>query len=373
MKLALERILALVILLAVSAAGCARKPIVLTGYGSRTGVSLLPRKERHVGVDFYGEIGAPVIAAADGLVVHVGQTRLAGHWILLEHEGFGRFTSYTHLSDVSFARGDRALRGEALGHVGLFDYSAGVPHVHVELCTVADCGSFETTEDPLAITEGCWSPDETYATDRLVLTHPVACTDRWYNPQRREYLSRWEHTWVYARLGAGPHESAALGSRALIVAGGTPDVDAILGWDAHLGRADNGQPVYEGLGFAGLAAHRTIVRLGLVGGVGIGRTGDTLPRSVELPAEVFVAVSAESFRGQFWLRSIWIVDVDERQDGSLNAVFGGDELAVGAAIRIPPRSRFGFWIGAQYQEARESQWVTLLLGTSFDFRFAALR
>jgi hypothetical protein len=361
-----------VLAFAVCAAGCARKPVVLTGYESMVGVSLLPRKEPHVGADFYGEVGDPVIAAADGVVVQVGQSRRAGHWILLQHEGFGRFTSYTHLSNVIVARGDRPLRGEVIGHVGLFDYSAGVPHVHMELCTVAECGALETTEDPLAITDGCWAPDDVHPTDRLVLTYPVACTDRWYNPQPREDVSRWEHAWAFTRFGLGPEETAAVGSRALVSAVGTGDIDLMVGWDGHYGLGNSGR-AYQAMGFAGLAAHRTIVRLGLMGGVGVDRVGDTLPYSTVFPAEVFVAVSGESFRGQFWLRSVWVLDTLERQDGALNAVFGGDELALGMAVRIPPRSRYGFWVGAQYQEAREGQWFTLMLGASLDLRLAPLR
>lgn len=364
---------ACVLAFAVCAAGCARKPVVLTGYASTVGVSLLPRKEPHVGVDYYAEVGDPVIAAADGLVVQTGKSRLAGYWILLQHEGFARFTSYTHLSDVTVSRGDRPLRGEVIGHVGLFDYSAGVPHVHMELCTVPDCGSLEATEDPIAITDGCWAPDDVHPTDRLVLTYPVACTDRWYNPLPREFLSRWEHTWAFTELGVGPEENASVGTRSLIPAVGTGDLDLMVGWDASYGVADSGTPAYRALGFAGVAAHRTVVRLGLVGGVGVSRMGDTLPASTVFPAEVFVAVSGESFRGQFWLRSLWVNDTIERQDGALNAVFGGDELAFGAAVRIPPRSRSGFWVGAQYVEARESQWLSIMLGASLDLRFAALR
>jgi murein DD-endopeptidase MepM/ murein hydrolase activator NlpD len=68
----------------------------------------------HRGVDLVGEAGQPVLAAADGLVVHAG-------WLVdravvsVEHAG-GLRTSYEPVAPA-VAAGDRVARGQVIGHL----------------------------------------------------------------------------------------------------------------------------------------------------------------------------------------------------------------------------------------------------------------
>ena len=153
--------------------------LILAPYRSYTGANMLPRRLPHPGVDFADQLGAPVLAAADGVVSRVIDSPIGcGHGVVIEHESFERWTAYCHMQAVTAEVGQAVSRGEQIGQVGKSG-SAFVPHVHLELCTFncashAD-GDFSGTEDPLAIAEGCYDPSRTYPTDRLVITFPVPC------------------------------------------------------------------------------------------------------------------------------------------------------------------------------------------------------
>jgi murein DD-endopeptidase MepM/ murein hydrolase activator NlpD len=153
--------------------------LILAPYRSYTGANMLPRRLAHPAVDFAGQLGAPVLAAADGVVSRVLDSAAGcGNGVVIEHESFERWTVYCHMQAVTAELGQAVSRGEEIGQVGKSG-SASVPHVHLELCTFnctshAD-GDFLGTEDPLAISDGCYDQTRTYPTNRLVITFPVPC------------------------------------------------------------------------------------------------------------------------------------------------------------------------------------------------------
>ena len=85
----------------------------------------------HNGVDFAAPTGAPVLAAADGVVVAAEYLQIRGNTMVIDH-GWGLFTVYAHLSEMAHKPGDRALGGQVLGGIGNTGRSTG-PHLHWEV------------------------------------------------------------------------------------------------------------------------------------------------------------------------------------------------------------------------------------------------
>lgn len=165
-------------------AGC-RRELVLSPYGTMAAVSrsdggyLVKRAYPHQGVDFrVDRNGGPALAAADGVVASVDFDAKAGFDVRIRHASYGYWTRYVHLESVAVQPGQEVRRGQVLGEVGVFLYSAGVRHVHLELCRSALCyapGPMGTTEDPMPRMAGCFEPERHYTMLHLVLTYPVRC------------------------------------------------------------------------------------------------------------------------------------------------------------------------------------------------------
>jgi murein DD-endopeptidase MepM/ murein hydrolase activator NlpD len=85
-------------------------------------------QSRHLGTDFAGAIGAPVLAAGRGVVALVADFYLAGRAIYLDHGG-GLLTAYFHLSRVDVRQGQRVITGQRIGAVGRSGRVTG-PHLH---------------------------------------------------------------------------------------------------------------------------------------------------------------------------------------------------------------------------------------------------
>lgn len=83
---------------------------------------------RHLGVDFAGAVGAPIIAANRGVVALVDTFFLAGRVIYIDH-GAGVVTGYFHLSEPLVSVGDTVTRGQTIGRVGSTGRVTG-PHLH---------------------------------------------------------------------------------------------------------------------------------------------------------------------------------------------------------------------------------------------------
>lgn len=154
--------------------------VILSTYRSYNGADNRPRLTRHAGVDFGGRLGAPVLAAADGVVSRIiNWPPGCGNGVVIEHPGFKRWTAYCHMQGLTVVQGQRVSRGEQIGLIGTSGNAVNIPHVHLELCTFACSshadGDLSGTEDPLTMADGCFDPNKAYPRDHLVLTLPVTC------------------------------------------------------------------------------------------------------------------------------------------------------------------------------------------------------
>jgi murein DD-endopeptidase MepM/ murein hydrolase activator NlpD len=100
-------------------------------------------KSRHLGTDFAGAVGAPVLASGRGVVAMVANFYLAGKAVYLDH-GQGLVTAYFHLSRVDVTVGDTVKSGQRIGAVGQSGRVTG-PHLH----WVARFGTI--TVDPMSL------------------------------------------------------------------------------------------------------------------------------------------------------------------------------------------------------------------------------
>ncbi len=105
---------------------------VTSSYGMRRH-PILGFTRMHQGVDFAAREGAPVLAAADGIVTQAGPAGGYGNLMRIRHAG-GWATGYAHLSSFApgIAAGARVLRGQVIAFVGHTGLATG-PHLHFEV------------------------------------------------------------------------------------------------------------------------------------------------------------------------------------------------------------------------------------------------
>ncbi len=85
----------------------------------------------HRGVDISSDYGHRVLAPADGVVLSAGQESGYGRLIEIQHAN-GVVTRYGHLSAFAVIAGQRVIRGQLIGYVGMSGRSTG-PHLHYEV------------------------------------------------------------------------------------------------------------------------------------------------------------------------------------------------------------------------------------------------
>lgn len=101
-----------------------------SGFGQRidpiTGQSAM-----HEGIDFITQPGAPIVAAAGGVVIAAEWHHAFGNMIEIDHGG-EIVTRYAHSSVMNVKAGDIVKRGQKIAEVGSTGRSTG-PHLHFEV------------------------------------------------------------------------------------------------------------------------------------------------------------------------------------------------------------------------------------------------
>lgn len=87
----------------------------------------------HEGIDFAAAVGAPIVAAAAGVVVSAEYSPSYGNMVEIDH-GEGLTTRYGHASRLLVSTGALVKRGQKIAEVGSTGRSTG-PHLHFEVRT----------------------------------------------------------------------------------------------------------------------------------------------------------------------------------------------------------------------------------------------
>lgn len=85
----------------------------------------------HEGLDFTAEVGTPIYAAADGIVMSAETTPDYGKIVKIDH-GSGLETRYAHASALLVKAGERVQKGQLIAEVGSTGRSTGA-HLHFEV------------------------------------------------------------------------------------------------------------------------------------------------------------------------------------------------------------------------------------------------
>jgi murein DD-endopeptidase MepM/ murein hydrolase activator NlpD len=85
----------------------------------------------HPGIDIADDYGTPIVATADGTVVHSGWYNGYGLLVEIDH-GNGIQTFYGHCSKIIVRNGQPVTKGEVVSYMGSTGYSTG-NHVHYEV------------------------------------------------------------------------------------------------------------------------------------------------------------------------------------------------------------------------------------------------
>ena len=85
----------------------------------------------HGGIDIAAPRGAPIQAAADGVVVFAGRRGSYGNMVIIQHAD-GRLTRYAHAESISVVKDQKVSAGENIATVGSTGKATG-PHLHFEV------------------------------------------------------------------------------------------------------------------------------------------------------------------------------------------------------------------------------------------------
>ncbi len=107
---------------------------------------------RHQGNDTLAQIGTPLRAIEDSVIVKIGNGGLAGLAITVDGAS-GSAWFYAHLDSVreDLEVGDRVRAGEVIGTVGDTGNARGAPHLHLQWASDG-----ETWENPFPVLDVLW-------------------------------------------------------------------------------------------------------------------------------------------------------------------------------------------------------------------------
>jgi murein DD-endopeptidase MepM/ murein hydrolase activator NlpD len=107
-----------------------KAPYNASGFGRRVD-PFTGQWAMHEGIDFLADAGAPIAAAAAGVIVFSGFHPQYGYMVEVDH-GNDLVTRYAHASKLYVKEGDVVQRGHKIGEVGSTGRSTG-PHLHFEV------------------------------------------------------------------------------------------------------------------------------------------------------------------------------------------------------------------------------------------------
>lgn len=114
---------------------------ISSAYGWRKSPFKSRNESFHDGIDIAGQVGSPILAAGDGIVILAGWTTVYGKTIEIDH-GYGIISRYGHNSQLMVESGEKVKKGQQIAQMGTTGRSTG-PHLHF---TIIKKG---TTQDPL--------------------------------------------------------------------------------------------------------------------------------------------------------------------------------------------------------------------------------
>jgi len=103
---------------------------VTSPFGGRIS-PLTGKMQFHEGIDIAAQIGTPIIAPADGMVIKAGFEAGFGNMVELSH-GYGIKTIFGHNSQLNVQPGQHVKRGDVIAYVGDSGSSTG-PHLHYQV------------------------------------------------------------------------------------------------------------------------------------------------------------------------------------------------------------------------------------------------
>lgn len=104
---------------------------VTSEFGEKRSPPKYKNSYTHQGIDLAIYQGAPVVAAADGLITVNSKNENSGNFVMMDH-GDGATSVYAHLLLASGAAGSRVKAGDVIGYVGSTGRSSGA-HLHFEI------------------------------------------------------------------------------------------------------------------------------------------------------------------------------------------------------------------------------------------------
>ena len=86
------------------------------------------RRSRHLGIDYDGEVGEPILASQSGTVALARDFYFSGRTLIIDH-GEKWYSLYFHLDEFKVNEMDEIRRGQVVGTVGKTGRVTG-PHLH---------------------------------------------------------------------------------------------------------------------------------------------------------------------------------------------------------------------------------------------------
>lgn len=103
---------------------------ITSDYGMRLH-PIFKRYRKHPGIDFAAKAGAPIYAAANGIIKLAKYNGGYGNCVIIDHL-YGFESRYGHMQKILVRRGQRVERGDKIGLVGKTGI-ATAPHLHFEV------------------------------------------------------------------------------------------------------------------------------------------------------------------------------------------------------------------------------------------------